>query len=82
MVAHRGSPRGKGDTPCLENVISRSNCTALEQENDGRGAAWTLMALTPVFLLPLSALVFKEPIRSGAVYGTLAMVGVALLFLT
>lgn len=40
------------------------------------------MALTPVFLLPLSALVFKEPIRSGAVYGTLAMVGVALLFLT
>ena len=40
------------------------------------------MALTPVFLLPLSALVFKEPIRSGAVYGTLATAEVALLFLT
>jgi drug/metabolite transporter (DMT)-like permease len=40
------------------------------------------MALTPVFLLPLSALVFKEAIRRRAVYGTiLAMAGVALLFL-
>jgi len=46
------------------------------------GVASTLMALTPAFLLPVSALVFKEPIRSRAVYGTLlAMAGVALLFL-
>jgi drug/metabolite transporter (DMT)-like permease len=51
------------------------------------GVTLSLIALgnapvTPVFLLPLSALVFKEPIRRRAVYGTiLAMAGVALLFL-
>ena len=46
------------------------------------GVVSTLMALTPTFLLPLSALVFKEPIHSRAVYGTLlAIAGVALLFL-
>jgi len=46
------------------------------------GIVSTLMALPPVFLLPLSALVFKEPIRRRAIYGTiLAIAGVALLFL-
>jgi len=46
------------------------------------GVASTLMSLTPAFLLPFSAIVFKEPIRRRAVYGTvLALAGVALLFL-
>ena len=46
------------------------------------GVVSTLMSLTPAFLLPLSALIFKEPIRRRAVYGTiLALAGVALLFL-
>ena len=47
------------------------------------GIASTLIALPPVFLLPISWLVFKEKFDWGAVLGTLvAMVGVALLFLT
>ena len=46
------------------------------------GIASTLMALSPIFLLPLSRLLFKEPIRPRAVLGTLvAMAGVAILFL-
>ncbi len=46
------------------------------------GVASTLIALPPVFLLPVSWLVFKEKFDWGAVFGTLvAMGGVALLFL-
>jgi len=46
------------------------------------GVASTLMALSPVFLLPISRLVFKEPITLRAVAGTLlAVAGVAVLFL-
>jgi len=46
------------------------------------GIASTLMALSPVFLLPLSRFVFKEPIGLRAVLGTLLAVGgVAVLFL-
>lgn len=46
------------------------------------GVASTLMALSPVLLLPLLRLVFKEPIRPRAVVGTVvAMAGVAMLFL-
>lgn len=46
------------------------------------GIASTLMALPPVFLLPLSYLVFKERFGWRAVFGTLlSMVGVAVLFL-
>ena len=46
------------------------------------GIASTLMALSPVFLLPLSRVVFKEPITAPAVLGTLlAVAGVAILFL-
>jgi drug/metabolite transporter (DMT)-like permease len=47
------------------------------------GVASTLIALPPVFLLPIGAVVFKERVGPGAVVGTVvAMVGVALLFLT
>lgn len=46
------------------------------------GVASTLMALPPVFLLPISRLVFKEQFGRGAVAGTLAAItGVAMLFL-
>jgi drug/metabolite transporter (DMT)-like permease len=47
------------------------------------GIASTLIALPPVFLLPVSWLVFKEKFDWGAVLGTLVAIGgVALLFLT
>ena len=40
----------------------------------------TLMSLTPLFLLPVSRLVFHEPVTLRAVVGTLlALTGVALL---
>ena len=46
------------------------------------GIASTLIALPPVFLLPISWLVFKEKFDWGAVIGTLVAIGgVALLFL-
>ncbi len=46
------------------------------------GVASTLIALSPVFLLPVSWLVFKEKFDWGAVLGTLVSIGgVALLFL-
>jgi drug/metabolite transporter (DMT)-like permease len=46
------------------------------------GVASTLMSLTPVFLLPVSHLLFKEKITSRAVLGTLiALLGVVLFFL-
>jgi drug/metabolite transporter (DMT)-like permease len=47
------------------------------------GIASTLIALPPVFLLPVSWLVFKEKFDWGAVFGTLVAIGgVALLFLS
>ncbi len=46
------------------------------------GVASTLMALPPIFLLPVDYFVFKEELGWGAVAGTLlAMVGVGVLFL-
>jgi drug/metabolite transporter (DMT)-like permease len=46
------------------------------------GVASTLMALPPIFLLPISYFVFKERFSWQAVAGTLvAIAGVALLFL-
>jgi drug/metabolite transporter (DMT)-like permease len=46
------------------------------------GIASTIMALPPIFLIPLSGLVFKEKITLSAVTGTIiAIFGVALIFL-
>lgn len=46
------------------------------------GVASTLMALSPIFLLPVGAFLFKEPVGWRAILGTLvAMIGVAVLFL-
>ena len=54
----------------------------LAVQNAEVGVASTLTSLTPVFMLPISALVFKEQLKWQAIAGTmLAMVGVALLFL-
>jgi drug/metabolite transporter (DMT)-like permease len=46
------------------------------------GIATTLMALPPLFLLPIDRLVFGHKVRARAIWGTiLAMAGVAMLFL-
>jgi len=46
------------------------------------GVASTIMALPPIFLIPLSRFVFKEKISARGVIGTIiALSGVALLFL-
>lgn len=46
------------------------------------GIASTLMALPPVFLIPLSYLVFKEKITLATILGTIVtIIGVALIFL-
>ncbi len=51
-------------------------------QNTAVGIASTLMALTPVFLLPIGYYFFKEKIGWSAIAGTLlAVAGVALLFL-
>jgi drug/metabolite transporter (DMT)-like permease len=52
-------------------------------QNTQVGIASTLMALPPVFLLPVGYFVFKERFGWQAITGTaLAMAGVGLLFLT
>jgi len=53
----------------------------LAVQHTGIGVASTLMALPPIFMLPISYFVFKERFGWQAVAGTcLAMLGVALLF--
>ncbi|MEA3356530.1 MAG: DMT family transporter [Candidatus Bipolaricaulota bacterium] len=47
------------------------------------GIASTLMALSPILLLPISRIVFGEPMRARTITGTvLAMVGVTLIFMS
>lgn len=54
----------------------------LALQNSEVGVASTLMALPPIFLLPISYFVFKERYGWGAIVGTLiAIAGVAVLFL-
>ena len=51
-------------------------------QNTSVGVASTLMALTPIFLLPISHLIFHERFGWGAINGTIiAVVGVGILFL-
>jgi len=51
-------------------------------QNTSIGVASTLMALTPIFLLPISHSVFNERFGWGAIAGTLvAVMGVGILFL-
>ena len=55
----------------------------LAVQHTGIGVASALMALPPVFMLPISHFLFKERFSWQAVAGTLvAMAGVALLFLS
>lgn len=47
------------------------------------GIASTLIAMLPIFLLPISHFYFKEHITARAILGTIiAIAGVAILFLT
>lgn len=51
-------------------------------QNTYVGIASTLMALPPIFLIPLSYWIFKEKISLGAIIGTIvAVIGVSLIFL-
>ena len=51
-------------------------------QNTYVGIASTLIALPPIFLIPLSHWIFKEKISIGAILGTVvAVIGVALIFL-
>jgi drug/metabolite transporter (DMT)-like permease len=46
------------------------------------GIATTLMSLTPIFLIPITRIVFKEKVTVGAIIGTvIAVAGVAILLL-
>jgi drug/metabolite transporter (DMT)-like permease len=46
------------------------------------GIATTIMSLTPIFLIPISRIVFREKVTLGAVLGTvIAIAGVAVLLL-
>jgi drug/metabolite transporter (DMT)-like permease len=55
----------------------------LAVQNTHVGIASTLMALSPIMLIPLSHRIFHEPISSRAVAGTLAaLAGVAVILLT
>lgn len=54
----------------------------LALQNAPVGVASILTSLTPVFLLPISVIVFKERLKLQSILGTLvAMAGVAILFL-
>jgi drug/metabolite transporter (DMT)-like permease len=51
-------------------------------ENSPAGIASTLMALPPVFLIPIVRVLFKEKVSRRAIFGTgIAFLGVALIFL-
>ena len=51
-------------------------------QNTSIGVASTLMALPPIFLLPVEAVIFKERIGWGSILGTVvALLGVGVLFL-
>ncbi len=59
------------------------SASLLAVQNTSIGVASTLMALPPIFMLPVSWLVFKERFGWQAVAGTLlAIAGVALIFLS
>ncbi len=59
------------------------SASLLAVQNAKIGVASTLMALPPIFMLPISYFVFKERFGWQAIAGTaLAMAGVALLFLS
>jgi drug/metabolite transporter (DMT)-like permease len=50
-------------------------------QNAPVGVASTLMSLTPIFLIPISSVVFRERVTRRAVFGTaLALLGTAMLF--
>ena len=83
LTAMRLQPAALGWTAfgALFGPVIGVSASLLAVEHTSIGVASTLMALPPVFMLPISYFVFKERFGWQAVVGTLiAMAGVALLF--
>jgi drug/metabolite transporter (DMT)-like permease len=67
----------------LFGTVIGVSSSLLAVQHTGIGVASTLLALPPVFMLPISYFVFKERFSWQAIGGTLlAVAGVALLFLS
>jgi drug/metabolite transporter (DMT)-like permease len=82
--AMREQPRVLGllALAALTGPVLGATLSLFALQNTQVGIASTLIALPPVFLLPISWVVFKEKFDWGAVLGTLVAIGgVALLFL-
>ena len=72
-------PAGAG---CLRGPVLGVSSSLFAIQHAEIGVASTLIALTPVILLPISYFVFKEKVGRQAIFGTiLAIFGVAILFL-
>jgi drug/metabolite transporter (DMT)-like permease len=83
LLAMQRQPRALGWAAfgALFGPVIGVSASLLAVQNTGIGVASTLMALPPVFMLPVSYFVFKERFGWQAIAGTLvAMAGVALLF--
>jgi drug/metabolite transporter (DMT)-like permease len=79
-----GDRRGAGFTVAgtITGPLLGVSFSLLAVQRSEVGVASTLMALPPLFLLPLSYIIFKERFGWGAVSGTfIAVLGVAILFL-
>jgi drug/metabolite transporter (DMT)-like permease len=82
LKAHPGAIRMLGIAGFVGPVMGVS-FSLLAVQHAPVGVASILTSLTPVFMLPISALVFKEQLKPQAFLGTfLAMAGVAILFLS
>jgi drug/metabolite transporter (DMT)-like permease len=80
----RGKPRVLGllALGALVGPVLGVSSSLFAVQHAAIGVASTLMALTPVILLPISAFVFREKIGWQAIVGTiLAIAGVGVLFL-
>jgi drug/metabolite transporter (DMT)-like permease len=81
-VRTRGDVLGWLTMAAFTGPVLGATLSLFALQNTQVGVASTLIALPPVFLLPVSWLVFKERFDWGAVLGTLtAIAGVAILFL-
>ena len=85
VASMRARPGGLGWIAfgALFGPVIGVSASLLAVQHTGIGVASTLMALPPVFMLPISYFVFKERFGWQAIAGTLvAVAGVALLFLS
>jgi drug/metabolite transporter (DMT)-like permease len=85
IITMRERPRTLGWVAfgALFGPVIGVSSSLLAVQHTGIGVASTLLALPPVFMLPISYFVFKECFGWQAIGGTLlAVAGVALLFLS